>query len=251
MAETKKKVAIVMPAYNVAKILRRTVEALPKGCADEIIMVDDGSADETAAIGRELGLTVVVHEKNRGYGGAQKTGYLEAVRRGADIAVMVHGDDQYDPSMAVQFIKKIRDENYDVVTGTRFVLGDVLKNGMPIWKFIPNRLLTWLENFVFSTNISDYHNGYRAYSGRFLKSVPLDLLSEKYDFDTDIMIQAAIRKMRIAEIPHPTRYRDENSQMSFSKGVQYGLSILATVGKYLLHKTGIKRQALFEEKRVP
>ena len=250
MAETNKKVAIVMPAYNVAKILRKTVASLPNNCADEIILVNDGSTDETAAVGQALGLIVVSHERNRGYGGAQKTGYLEAVRRGADIAVMVHGDDQYDPSMAVEFVKKIRDQGYDIVTGTRFILGDVLKNGMPLWKYIPNRFLTWLENLVFNTNISDYHNGYRAYSARFLKNVPLDLLSEKYDFDTDIMIQAAIRKVRIAEIPHSTRYRDENSQMSFSKGVHYGLSILMTIGKYLLHRTGIKRQALFEEKRV-
>jgi len=159
---------------------------------------------------------------------------------------MVHGDNQYDPSFALRFVEKIRDEGYDAVTGTRMILGDVLKNGMPIWKYIPNRFLTKLENFVFNTDISDYHNGYRAFSVNFLKQVPLKLLSEKFDFDTDIMIQAAIRHAKIAEIPHPTRYEDENSQMPFMKGVRYGLSILKTVGKYLLHKWGIKRQDLFE-----
>lgn len=245
------KVAIVIPAYNVAKVLKKTVDSLPSNCADSIILVNDGSQDKTESIAFALNLFVVSHDRNRGYGGAQKTGYQEALKQNANIVVMVHGDNQYDPSVALEFIKKIRDEDYDVVTGTRFVLGDVLKNGMPIWKFVPNRLLTWLENFVFNTRISDYHNGYRAYSGRFLKSVPLDLLSEKYDFDTDIMIQAAIRKVKIAEIPHRTRYCDENSQMSFSKGVHYGLSILATIVKYLLHQMGIKRQALFEGKQVP
>jgi len=245
----KKKVVIVMPAFNVAKILAKTIESLPKGVADEIIVVDDRSYDDTAKIAGALGAVVVSHPKNRGYGGAQKTGYQEAIRRNADIAVMVHGDNQYDPSFALQFVQKIRDEGYDVVTGTRMVLGDVLKQGMPLWKFIPNRFLTWLENFVFGTNITDYHNGYRAYAVSFLRKVPLDLLSEKYDFDTDIMIQAAIRKARIAEIPHPTRYRDENSQMSFSKGIHYGLSILKTIGKYLLHRCGICRQPLFEDQR--
>ncbi len=242
----KKRVVIVMPAYNVAKILPKTIEELPKNCAEEIIVVDDCSTDGTAEVAKNLGLSVVRHERNRGYGGAQKTGYEEAIRRNADIAVMVHGDNQYDPSFALKFVSKIQNEGYDVVTGTRMILGDALKGGMPIWKYIPNRFLTWLENTVFNTHLTDYHNGYRAFSVDFLKKVPLDLLSEKYDFDTDIIIQAAIRRAKIAEIPHPTRYRDENSQMSFSKGVRYGMSILKTVSKYLLHKSGLKRQALFQ-----
>jgi glycosyltransferase involved in cell wall biosynthesis len=240
------KTVIVMPAYNVAPILPKTVEAIPRGCWDEIILVDDGSTDGTADVARSLGLTVVSHGKNRGYGGAQKTGYREAIQRGAEIAVMVHGENQYDPALVPLFISKIRDEGYDAVTGTRMVLGDVLKQGMPLWKYIPNRLLTHLENFVFQTNLTDYHNGYRAYACRFLKLVPLELLSEKFDFDTDIIIQAAIRKQRIAEIPHTTRYLEENSQMPFSKGVRYGLSILKTVAKYSLYKTGIRRYPLFQ-----
>lgn len=179
---------IVMPAFNVANVLRKTYESLPPNTADEIILVDDGSKDDTAEIGRSLGMTVVVHSRNRGYGGAQKTGYLEAIKRGADVVLMVHGDNQYDPALAPLFISKILNEGFDVVSGTRFVLGDVLKNGMPLWKFIPNRILTHLENWVFNTNLSDYHNGYRAYRADFLKRVPLELLSEKFDFDTDIII---------------------------------------------------------------
>lgn len=240
------KAVIVMPAHNVAPVLRKTVEAIPEGCWDEIILIDDGSTDGTADVARSLGLTVVSHGKNRGYGGAQKTGYREAVKRGAEIAVMVHGDNQYDPSLVPLFVAKIRDEGYDVVTGTRMVLGDALRQGMPLWKYVPNRLLTHLENFVFQTDLTDYHNGYRAYSARFLKQVPLELLSEKFDFDTDIIIQAAIRKQRIAEIPHTTRYLEENSQMPFSKGVRYGIGILRTVIAYLFHRSGLQRNPLFE-----
>ena len=241
----KAKVIIVMPAFNVAPVLEKTVAALPLGSYDEIIVVDDGSKDGTAQVGRRLGCTVVIHPQNRGYGGAQKTGYKEALKKNADLVVLVHGDNQYDPSLVSSFVHKITDEKCDLVTGTRMVLGDVLKNGMPIWKFIPNRFLTWLENFVFGSNITDYHNGFRAYSSKFLNEIPLDLLSEKFDFDTDIIIQGAIRKYKIGEVPHPTRYTKENSQMPFSKGVVYGLSILKTVFLYLLHKIGIRHQKVY------
>lgn len=234
-----------MPAYNVAQMLPKTIAELPPESADEILLVDDGSSDGTGDIGRRLGLSVVSHQRNMGYGAAQKTGYREAMKRNADIVVMLHGDNQYDPSFVPQFIEKIGGEGYDVVTGTRMVLGDVLRGGMPLWKYIPNRFLTTLENLVFHTKLTDYHNGYRAYSAEFLKRVPLDLLSDKFDFDTDIIIQAAIRRARIAEIPHPTRYLAENSQMSFRKGVSYGVGILRTVCRYLLHKSGLWRQEVF------
>ena len=247
LAPDSKKALIVVIGYNVAKVLQKTVESIPPLENAELVVVDDGSSDGTGDVARSLGIQVLKHEQNRGYGGAQKTGYREAMNRGAALAVLVHGDNQYDPALVPNFISKIRNEGYEAVTGTRMVLGDALKNGMPLWKFIPNRFLTHLENFVFQTNISDYHNGFRAFSTGFLKRIPLDLLSDKFDFDTDIIIQAAIRKAKIAEIPHPTRYLDENSQMSFAKGVRYGLSILRTVGLYLLHKTGLKRQKLFEE----
>ncbi|MBF0489458.1 MAG: glycosyltransferase family 2 protein [Candidatus Omnitrophica bacterium] len=242
---SKAKVIIIMPAYNVAPVLKKTVAAITPHSYDEIIVVDDGSKDTTAQVGRELGCTVIVHPQNRGYGGAQKTGYQEALKRNADLVVLVHGDNQYDPSLVSAFVDKIVQEKCDLVTGTRMILGDVLKQGMPIWKFIPNRFLTWLENTVFESHITDYHNGFRAYSAKFLSEIPLDLLSEKFDFDTDIIIQGAIRKYKIGEVPHPTRYNEENSQMPFSKGVVYGLSILRTVGLYILHKVGIYRQKIY------
>lgn len=241
----KSKVIIVMTAYNVGHVLKKTVEELPKGCWDEIILVDDSSTDDTAAIARSLGLTVVTHEKNKGYGGAQKTGYKTAIQKGADFVVLVHGDNQYDPSKVPLFIRKMQEEGCDLVTGTRMVLGDALSNGMPVWKFIPNRFLTWLENTVFRSHLSDYHNGFRAYTTRFLKQVPLDLLSDKFDFDTDIIIQGVLRSCKIGEVPHPTRYDQENSQMSFGKGIIYGISILRTVVRYSLHKTGICRRDVY------
>jgi glycosyltransferase involved in cell wall biosynthesis len=242
----KPKVAIVMTAFNVSTVLPKTIEELPQGCSDEIFLIDDCSEDNTAEVAKELGLTVLSHETNRGYGGGQKTGYLECIRQDFDAVVLVHGDNQYDPSQAPLFVSKIVDENYDVVTGTRMIIGDVLSNGMPLWKYLPNRFLTALENMTFGTDLSDYHNGYRAYSVNFLRKVPLELLSEKFDFDTDIIIQAAIRGAKIGEIPHTTRYNDENSQMPFLKGVVYGLSILSTVAKYLLHKIGLMKRKMFE-----
>jgi len=234
----------------VASVLEKTVAGIPKGWVDEIIVINDGSTDATPEIARRLGLSLVSHARSHGYGAVQKTGYKVALKHGADYVVMVHGDNQYDPALVPEFIKKMRDEGYDVVTGTRMVLGDVLKNGMPLWKYIPNRFLTWLENTVFETHVSDYHNGYRAFTAGFLDKIPLDLLSDKFDFDTDILIQAAIRHAKIAEIPHPTRYEDENSQMSFKKAVRYGLMILVTVVHFQFHKSGICKQKAFEIKTV-
>jgi len=241
----KSKVIVVMPSHNVGGVLEKTVSGIPPGCVDEIIVVNDGSTDDTEQVARRLGLSVISHPKSRGYGATQKSGYKEAMAKKADLVIMVHGDNQYDPSLVPQFIWRITQEHCDVVTGTRMVLGDVLKNGMPLWKFIPNRALTWLENMTFRTNLSDYHNGYRAFTTNFLRTIPLDELSDGFDFDTDIIIQAAIRRVKIGEVPHVTRYKDENSQMPFSKGVKYGLSILITVFKFFLHRTGIRKQKLF------
>ena len=241
-----KGVFVVIPGFNIAGVLPKTISEIPADFADDILVVDDGSGDSTSDAAKQLGLRVIVHKKNQGYGGAQKTGYKTAVREGAKAVVLVHGDNQYEPALMPVFAKKIVDEGFDVVTGSRMISGDALREGMPVWKFIPNRFLTWLENLVFQTDISDYHNGYRAYSADFLKKVPLGLLSDDYDFDTDIIIQAAIRKCKIAEIPHKTRYLEENTKMSFRKGIIYGLKILKTLTRYIAHKLQIYPQKIYE-----
>lgn len=240
------KVLILIPAYNVVQILKKTISEIPKNVVDGILVIDDASTDGTKDICKKLGIPVISHTKNRGYGGAQKTGYREAIRLGYDFVVLIHGDDQYDPSLIPLFIKKLEEERYDIVAGTRMIVGDVLKNGMPFWKFTANRVLTLLENFAFQMNLTDFHDGYRAYSTKFLKQIQLESLSEYYDFDSDLIIQAAIRKYKVAEIPHITRYRKENQQMSFIKGIPYGLNIVRKITKFLLHKLNIWPQAIFE-----
>jgi glycosyltransferase involved in cell wall biosynthesis len=239
------KVVVIVPAYNAAATLPDTLAGIPPGCADEIIVVDDSSRDATSRVAEGLGAVVLRHLRNRGYGGAQKTGYREALRRGADIVVLVHADNQYDPALVPLFVSKISAEGYDVVTGSRMVRGDALKAGMPVWKYIPNRLLTALENRAFRTRLTDYHNGYRAFRAAFLRDVPFDELSDFFDFDTDIMIQASLRRRRIAEVPTPTRYWESNSQMSLRAGVRYGLKILGTVSRYLLHRCGIRPRSVY------
>lgn len=247
-AKSRPRVAVVMPSYNVAGVVAQAISALPANCVDEIFAVDDGSRDDTSKIAADAGATVITHTTNKGYGGAQKSGYKAAIASNADIVVLVHGDNQYDPSYAEQFIAKIRDEGFDVVTGTRMVLGDALKNNMPIWKYIPIRATTWLQNRMLGTSISDYHDGYRAYSGSFLRSVPLDQLSNRFDFDLDMMIQAVVYKARIGEIPHPTRYGKEHSQLPFGKAVACQLTIFKSALKFLCHRLGLWRQDIYERR---
>ena len=235
-----------MPCFNTQETIARTVAAVRKSCDPNIIIaVDDGSTDDSAAAANAAGCLVISHARNRGYGGAQKTGYRTALDQEADVVVLVHGDNQYDPSLTGEFIRMV-DSGYPVVTGTRMVLGDALASGMPWWKYVANRFLTGLENISFGTRLTDFHNGFRAYSRPFLQSVPFDSFSEKFDFDTDIILHAALRNIPIAEIPHTTRYREENSQMSFWNGVKYGTRILGTVASYHAHRLGLRHQPLFD-----
>lgn len=242
----KPKVIVFMPAYNTASILPKTYRDLPKDKIDEIILVDDGSHDNTAEVAKKLGMIVIQHKQNRGYGGAQKTGYKEALKRGADIVVMVHSDHQYDPRLTNKFINLIAEGEADAVTGTRMTQKyKAMQVGMPWWKYYANCFLTKLENITFTTNLTDFHNGFRAYSRKVLESIPLDELSEKFDFDSDIIVQIVIRGFKIAEVPHIARYRQENSQMPFGKGVRYGLSILKLITEYKLHNWKIRRKKYF------
>jgi glycosyltransferase involved in cell wall biosynthesis len=239
------RVVVVMPAYNAARTLEKTYRGLAMDIVDEVILVDDVSHDETVDIAERLGLKVVVHLQNRGYGGNQKTCYLEALRSGADVVVMVHPDNQYDSTLVPQMIEPILDGRADIVLGSRFLSGTALSGGMPWWKFISNRFLTIVENAVFHLGLSEYHTGFRAYSRRLLETLPFLLNSDDFVFDQEIMVQALCFDMRVGEVPVPTRYFPEASSVNFSRSVQYGLAVLWLVLRYLLHRARIVRSRQF------
>jgi len=243
---SKPKVVVVMPAYNAAKTLHMTYADLPHQMVDLVILVDDGSKDETARIAKELGLELFVHDKNYGYGANQKTCYREALKAGADIIVMVHPDYQYDPTLLPQIIAPIAEGKADVVLGSRLLGADPLAQGMPWWKYYSNRFLTWLENRTFGLNLAEYHTGYRAFRREVLECVNLETNSDAFIFDQEIMAQIVHIKMRIGEVPVPTRYFAQASSASFVQSLEYGLSILWVLAKYLLHRSGLRRQRQFE-----
>jgi glycosyltransferase involved in cell wall biosynthesis len=233
---------IVMPAYNAALTLERTYADIPHEIVDRIILVDDVSRDETVAIARQLGLDVIVHRQNRGYGGNQKTCYDAALEAGADVVVMLHPDYQYDATRIPALIEPILADQRDLMLGSRF-LGDPLAGGMPPWKFVANRFLTTLENIAFELNLSEYHTGLRAYSRHLLETIPYHLNSDDFVFDQELIAQvvAAGLRDRIGEVAVPTRYFDEASSVGFKRSVVYGLSTLRVVGRYLLHRLRVRR----------
>jgi glycosyltransferase involved in cell wall biosynthesis len=230
---------VIVVGYNVAAVLPRTVAAIPSPFRPRTLLVDDGSNDGTGEIGRRLGLTVIAHPRNLGYGAAQKTGFIAALARGATIVVLVHGDNQYDPTLIPVFAATVGRCGCDVVTGTRMVTGDALRNGMPFWKFLANHALTRAGNWVFRTAFTDLHDGYRAYSSRFLQQVPFEQMSDRFDFDAEMLAHAAERGVRIAEVPHPARYEAENSQMSFATALSYGFRLC----RLMLRHRGRRRAA--------
>jgi glycosyltransferase involved in cell wall biosynthesis len=246
------KVVIVMPAYNAAKTLERTYSDIPHDTIDGIILVDDVSKDETVDIARQLGLDVIIHQQNLGYGGNQKTCYEAALARGADIVVMLHPDYQYDATRIPDLIAPIVRGERHLMLGSRF-LGDPLAGGMPRWKYISNRFLTIVENVAFGLHLSEYHTGLRAYSRRLLETIPYGLNSNDFVFDQELIAQvvAAGLGRRIGEIAVPTRYFEEASSVGFKRSVVYGLSTLRVVMRYLLHRIGLRRSAQLTSRRPP
>jgi glycosyltransferase involved in cell wall biosynthesis len=239
------RVVVVMPAYNAARTLEATYRGLAMDVVDEVILVDDVSHDDTVDIAERLGLKVVVHVQNRGYGGNQKTCYLEALRNGADVVVMVHPDNQYDSTLVPQMIQPILDGEADIVLGSRLLSGTALSGGMPWWKFIANRFLTVVENAAFGLHLSEYHTGFRAYSRRLLETLPFLLNSDDFVFDQEIMAQAVSFGFRVGEIPVPTRYFAEASSVNFERSVEYGFAVLRLVLRFSLHRAHIWRSRKF------
>jgi glycosyltransferase involved in cell wall biosynthesis len=246
----KPKVVVVMPAYNAGRTLRMTYEELPKDTVNLVILVDDGSTDATLDVARQLGLEIFVHNRNYGYGANQKTCYTEALRADADIVVMVHPDYQYDPRLVPQIIAPILAGEADVVLGSRIKGGSALQGGMPWWKYLANRTLTTLENWVFGLRLSEYHTGYRAFTREVLETVNFAANADGFVFDQEIVAQAVAAGFRIAEISVPTRYFPEASAAGLVASTVYGLRILAVLFWYTLHAWGIRRSRRFDSLRA-
>lgn len=247
------KVIVVMPAYNAAQTLVETYRRIPPACVDRVILVDDGSIDETVTVAQTLDLELIVHPHNAGYGANQKTCYIEALRQGAEVVIMLHPDGQYDPDIIPQMIAAIRKGRGDFVLGSRFLPPrSALAGGMPRYKYLANRFLTAVENFVMGTNLSECHTGYRAYSRRLLETVPFLRNSNNFVFDTEMIFQANYFGFRFAEVPVSTKYFKEASSISFGASMHYGLSTLWVALRYLLHRLKLWQFDLFRTPhRIP
>ncbi|HMP02675.1 MAG TPA: glycosyltransferase family 2 protein [Gemmatales bacterium] len=240
------KVVAVMPAYNAATTLHATVADVPPGSVDKIILVDDGSTDDTVAIAQEMGLEVIVHEQNRGYGGNQKTCYRRALAEGADIVVMIHPDYQYDSRVIAAAVNIIELGICDIVLGSRIrSRAEALAGGMPLYKYIANRFLTAFENILLGQNLGDFHSGFRVYRRAVLETIPFERNSDDFVFDTQFLVQAVHFNFRLGDIPVPVRYFKEASSINFKRSVRYGLHTLWTVAEYWLQRLGLRRSSLF------
>lgn len=236
-----------MPAFNAEKTLMATYQDVPKDIVDHIILVDDASSDATAEIAERLGLSLFVHDHNLGYGGNQKTCYKEAIEAGADIVVMTHPDYQYTPKLITAMSAMIASGEFDVVLGSRILGVGALAGGMPRHKYIANRLLTFVQNVFLNYKLSEYHTGFRAFSREALLRLPLLENSDDFVFDNEILAQAIYFGLRIGEISCPTKYFPEASSISFKRSVRYGLGVLWTCVRFVLHKWRLARFRIFAE----
>jgi glycosyltransferase involved in cell wall biosynthesis len=243
---TRGKVIIVMPAYNAAVTLERTFKDIPQGIAEKVILVDDGSKDDTVEIATRLGIAVIRHEKNKGYGSNQKTCYREALAQGADVIVMLHPDYQYDSRLIPYFLGYIELNICDIMLGSRIrTRREALKGGMPLYKYLMNRILTLVENIVLGQNLGDFHSGFRIYRREVLEKIPFEKNSDDFAFDSEFLVQAAFQGFRIGDAPVPVRYFSEASSIGFVGSLRYGLKTLWTLARYLLHKWGVFHCPLF------
>jgi len=244
-----KRVVVVLPAYNAAATLQRTLSEIPRDSVDEILLVDDGSSDETARLARELGIRVFVHDRNLGYGANQKTCYTEALRLSADIVVMLHPDYQYTPKLIPSMAYLIANDVYQVVLGARTLGKGALRGGMPLYKYFFNRTLTFFENVMLRQKLAEYHTGYRAFSREVLERVNYQIDSEDFVFDNEMLSQIIYLGYEIAEITCPTRYFEEASSINFRRSVVYGLGVLQVSVVHRLCKWGLMKKEMYKPLR--
>jgi glycosyltransferase involved in cell wall biosynthesis len=240
------RLAVVLPAYNASRTLAATVAELP-AIVDERILVDDASRDDTAAIAARLGLSTFVHDANYGYGRNQTTCYREALKAGADVVVMVHPDYQYTPLLVTAMASMIAYGVYDVVIGSRILGGTARSGGMPLYKYVSNRLLTAWQNLFLGAKLSEYHTGYRAFSRKVLETLPLLENSDDFVFDNEMLTQCVFFGFRIGEVSCPTKYFEEASSINFRRSVRYGLGVLGTTAKFFLQRKGLGRFRIFDK----
>jgi glycosyltransferase involved in cell wall biosynthesis len=240
-----KKVVVVLPAYNAAETLKRTYDEIPHDVVDEVLLVDDASQDGTVAIAASLGINTVRHDRNRGYGGNQKTCYAAALARGADIVVMLHADYQYTPRLVTAMAAMIASEQFDAVLASRILGRGALSGGMPLYKYIANRILTLFQNVMLGQKLSEYHTGYRAWSRQVLETLPLQYCAEGFVFDNQMLAQSVYFGFRVGEISCPTRYFPEASSINFGRSVVYGLGVVKTSVEFRLQRWGLIHKAIF------
>jgi glycosyltransferase involved in cell wall biosynthesis len=241
-----KRVAVVMPAYNAERTLEQTVRELP-GVVDIRILVDDGSSDQTASLSEKLGVRTFIHDANYGYGRNQQTCYREALAAGADIVVMVHPDYQYTPSLVPALAGMVASGAYDMALGSRILGTGALKGGMPLYKYIANRILTAVQNLFLGVKLSEYHTGFRAFSRKLLETLPLLENSDDFVFDNQMIAQAVMFGFQIGEISCPTRYFEEASSINFRRSVKYGLGVLSTTAAFVAHRWGWIHAPIFNQ----
>jgi len=241
-----KKIIIVLPAYNAEKTLKETHDEIPMDIVDDIILVDDASSDRTVELAERMNLKTIVHSNNKGYGGNQKTCYKEALKAGADIVIMLHPDYQYSPKLIASMAHLVASDHFDVVIGSRILGVGALKGGMPLYKYLSNRLLTFIQNIMVGYKLSEYHTGYRAFSRKVLESLPLEENSDNFIFDNQILAQCIYNNFDIGEISCPTKYFPEASSINFINSVKYGFGVLFTSLLFFLCKRKVIHHKIFD-----
>ncbi len=244
-----KKLVVILPAYNAEKTLERTYNEIPFDIVDEVVLVDDKSSDNTAELARRIGIQhVIVHEQNKGYGGNQKTCYNKALELNADIVVMLHPDYQYTPKLIESMAHIIANDVYTVVIASRILGKGALKGGMPMYKYIANRFLTLSQNILMGQKLSEYHTGYRMFSGEVLKAINYNINSDDFIFDNQMLAQIFYAGYDIAEVTCPTKYFDEASSINIARSTKYGLGVLGVSWLYFFNKIGLAKSKIFHEK---